>query len=124
MAGFNFKNRADIERVLGRTSRESQPKVSLEGPEELKRLTHGWIYKTPAGGIPAATGTSPVVAGSAACTPYYINADAELTALTNDAGSAQTQTIYNIFSGAITANAFITAKEVFGVKVADAEDCG
>jgi hypothetical protein len=66
------------------------------------------IAKTPGGGIPAATGTSPPSPGSANCVFYNFNPNAtpKLTA-------AETQKVYTITS-AVAANTFIIVTQVQG----------
>jgi hypothetical protein len=78
------------------------------------------IFKATSG-IPARSGTT---CGSANCVPYYIDDDGELVEMLNDADASQTVQIFSIFSEAVATNAYVTAKDVFGVLAVDSEDCG
>ena len=83
---------------------------------------NGWIFKTPVGGIAAIAGS---VAGSADCTPYFIDDAGNLVEHKGANGSASTTVeVFNIFSSPIAGDTFITAKMVHNRPVADAEDCG
>lgn len=117
---FGFNRREDAEtalRIVRDPPKRPPAKIgTLSGPP----ATPGYIFQTPSGGIAARSGTT---CGSAACTPYYIDPSGAITELTDNGGSSQTQTVYNIFATAIGGSAYITAKQVFGVLVADAEDC-
>lgn len=79
------------------------------------------IFKAPSGGIPARSGTT---CGSAACKPYYITDAGVLTEQLDHLGASQSVTVYSIFSEAVAANAYITAKDVHGILAVDSEDCG
>lgn len=76
--------------------------------------TQDRLFKTPGGGIPAATGTGPYTFGSAACTP--VNADGTV-------GSG-TVTIKNIVNVAIAASVVIKAAKVGDIWVVDVASCG
>lgn len=118
MAGFAFKSRQDIEKVLKLIGKGGA--VPRSGVVELGKFGTNMIFYTPAGGIAARSGAT---AGSAACTPYYVDASDTMTELTDIAGNSQTIDVKNIFSTAITGNAYITAKLVGNYWIADAEDC-
>lgn len=121
MAGYNFKTRAAIEKVYDLIEMEPEKPKPKQGARPLPSITKGWVFKTPAGGIPARSGTT---CGSAECTPYYIDTDGELAELKDTTGASFTVTIYHIGSSAVQGNAYIQAKEVFGLPVVDMEDCG
>jgi hypothetical protein len=123
MTGFNFAERSDIERVL-RMVHQPTPRKLLPDTHtfEVEYLTHGFLMQTPASGIPARSSTTP---GKAQCTPYYIdvtNSDA-ITELTDDDGASQSFDVYNVSGSAVAGSVFILAKRVYGVLVADMEDC-
>lgn len=121
MAGFTFAKREDIDKAIKLVRNPPPMPKPKQGPEQLPRITIGWIFKTPGGGIAARSGTTP---GSASCTPYYIDTDGPtLTELTDDAGASQTVTVYHIGADTIAGDVYIMAKEVYGVLVADMEDC-
>lgn len=129
MPGFSFADRRDIEDTIRlveeRRDRPPKPKHGTGDPAGLAVkfptiLTHGFIYKTPAGGIPARTGTTP---GTADCTPFFINSSGDLEEMLDNDGNTQTHEIINIFQSAIGASVYITAKRVFNALIADAEDC-
>jgi hypothetical protein len=82
-------------------------------------LSHGYIFKTPTGGIPARSGDQ---CGKANCTAYYIDQTGKLKTHTV-ANQSQLVEVYNPFSTAIVGDRYITAKNVFGQIVVDAEDC-
>lgn len=80
------------------------------------------LFQTPAGGIPARSGTT---AGSAACTPYYINpSTGAIAELLDSNGNSQTLTVFNVSASAVAGNAYIQAKLAGSTLVADMEDCG
>ena len=86
------------------------------------RPYHAYLLQTPTGGIPARSGTT---AGSADCTPYYIdtlNSDA-ITEMTDENDASQTLKVYNVFGSPVAGSVYITAKRVNGVLLVDAEDC-
>lgn len=72
------------------------------------------LFKTPGGGIPAATGSGPYTFGTAACTP--VNPDGTV-------GSG-TVTITNIVNQAIAASVVIKAAKVGSIWVVDVASCG
>lgn len=78
------------------------------------------IFKTPSGGIPARSSTT---CGSADCTPYTIDDAGELVELKTGATSREIE-IFNPFGSDIGGSVYITAKEIHGVLIVDAEDCG
>ena len=120
---YAFKKRVDIESVLELVNNPQNKTDRKQGPTIGPTLTTGYLFLTPAAGIPARSGTTP---GEADCTPYVIeivSGTATMVELTNNAGAVQTVKVYNVFGADITGSAYITAKNVFGVVVADAEDC-
>jgi len=131
MPGFSFRNRADIEAVLRMLNkhRRNQRLTQIGGTGEPERLgvienkatTENFIYLTPSDGIPARSGTS---AGSAQCTPYYVNQNGQFLELTNDDDASQTHTIYNYSTSAITGNVYVSVDRVFGELVAIDADGG
>ncbi len=82
-------------------------------------LTYGYIFKTPVGGIPSRSGDQ---CGKANCTAYYIDQDGKLKTHTFNS-QTQLVEVLNPFSTAIAGDVYITAKNVFGQIVVDAEDC-
>lgn len=87
------------------------------------RPYHACLLQTPGGGIPARSGTT---AGSADCTPYYIdtaNSDT-ITEMTDEDGASQTLKIYNVAGLPVAGNVYIQAKRINGVLIVDMEDCG
>jgi hypothetical protein len=121
MAGFNFADRKDIERVL-QMIRSPSPLPNF-GTEGVEYITDGFLLQTPASGIPARSGTT---AGKAACTPYFIdsqNGDT-LTELTDNDDNPQSYDVYNVSASAVAGSAYILAKRVYGVLIVDMEDCG
>lgn len=134
MPGYSFRNRDDIVDVLKMLRRDRMnprlPNIGVRdpfregaafGPSKKNRITEGFIYYTPSGGISARSGTTP---GTADCTPYYIDSSGDLAELTDDDGNSQTHEVLNIFASAIAGNTYITAKRVYNKLIADAEDCG
>lgn len=120
MAGYNFKTREAIEKVYDLIDMKPQKPKRKVGVREIDKPTHGWILKTPAGGIPARSGTA---CGSADCTPYFVATDGTLTEMTDTTGASFTVTCYHIGGSAVQGSVYIQAKEVFGLLVADMEDC-
>lgn len=78
------------------------------------------IFKATSG-IPARSGTT---CGSANCVPYYIDDDGELVEMLDDEDESQAVEIFSIFSEEVQTDAYITAKDVFGVLAVASEDCG
>lgn len=72
------------------------------------------LAKTPAGGIPAASGTGPYIWGSATCT--RVGDDGVV--------GSETITITNIVNQAIAANVVIKAAKVGAIYVVDVASCG
>jgi hypothetical protein len=56
--------------------------------------------------------------------PYYIDDDGELVEMLDDDDESQAVEIFSIFSEEVQTDAYITAKDVFGVLAVDSEDCG
>lgn len=122
MAGYSFRRKEDIAKTLELIGmprpRQLQPQLGTVQPEVQ---THGFIFQTPGGGISALSGST---AGSAECTPYYINPETGvLTELTDDSGASQTKTVYHIGPDAVAGSIYIQAKRIYGVLVADVEYC-
>ena len=126
---YNFARRDDIDSVIrlirGMSAHDSPLGVGNPqhvGPLVLPDLTDGFIYFTPSGGIPARSGSTP---GSAECTPYYIDTDGPtLKEILDNGGSPKTDTIYHIGASAVAGDVYILVKRVYGVLIADMEDCG
>lgn len=106
-----------VARRLKRLARTGQP----IGPAQPAH-GQGWIFKTPAGGLPAATGDTP---GQAECIPYYIDENDVLVEWTDNDGNSVTETVYNIFEAGddIPGDTKITAKMVANRVCVDAADC-
>ena len=125
MAGFNFANRADIEKTLEMIRDPRQKKLPAVGVVSLKRFAECHVLKAPVGGIPARSGTTP---GSAECTPYYIDvttpASPALVELKDNDGAAVTVRVYHMGSTAVAAEKYIVASYCGNALVAVAEDCG
>ena len=68
MIKYAFKNRTDAEALLALLPTANRPNSQRVrfGP----RLTTGWLFFTPPGGIPAA---GEELCGEAECTPYFID---------------------------------------------------
>jgi len=124
MAGFNFSNRSDIDRVLKMAHASVHRNLQVDPKTaQVEYVTHGFIMQTPASGIPARSGTT---AGKAACTPYYIDVENgnTLTEIQDDEGNALDYDVFNISASAVAGSAYILAKRVYGVLIVDMEDCG
>ena len=80
-----------------------------------------YICKTPAGGIAARSGTTP---GSATCT-LWTNSGGTLAEWVSPQGAAQTVTVYNLSTSAVSAAAYIIAcgELLGGTLLAMWEDC-
>lgn len=80
-----------------------------------------YIVKTPVGGIPARSGTTP---GSATCT-LWTNAGGALAEWDNTQGDAQSVTVYNLSTTAVAAEAYVVACQEMlgGTLLALWEDC-
>lgn len=107
--GFEKQDAQALLRHVGGGDEEYQ-----EGRVRGGSGTQDRLFKTPGGGIPAATGTGPYTFGSADCTP--VNADGTM-------GSG-TVTITNIVDVAIAANVPIKAAKVGSLWVVDVAGCG
>ncbi len=81
-----------------------------------------FIAKTPGGGIPASSGTTP---GSAVCDIYYIDDAGDYAQKLDGLGNAVTITVYNLAQAAAVGNSvFIQVKqENFGSLLCDWEEC-
>lgn len=128
MAKYLFSKREDVESLLKLV--DSEGPLRLPGSRVRREgvLTTGWLFKTPAGGIPARDG---VRCGRAECVPYYLKGvdvsgqlELDIEELTDNEGTSITVEVFNIFSSDIGGDAYITAKEIYKRLVADAEDCG
>lgn len=100
----------------------------LEGAEELEadclvniRSPAVGVFKTPSGGI---AGRSTDTCGNAECDTYWIDNDGLITQLLDANDDPIKTTIFNMFTGSIGGSRYITAKDVHGIAVIDAEDCG
>ena len=118
MIKYAFKNRTDAEALLALLPTANRPNSQRVrfGP----RLTTGWLFFTPPGGIPAA---GEELCGEAECTPYFIDENFNKKEILDD-GESFTVTVLNVFSTAVGGDRFVTAKEIYGRYVVDAEDCG
>ena len=119
---YSFERKSDIVKAIQMVRQPSKAAVGRDPFAQVSgsRLTEGYLFQTPSGGIAARSGTT---CGSAACTPYYIDSSGVINELTDNSGTSQTVTVYNVFGSAIGGSVYITAKRVYGVLVADAEDC-
>ena len=119
MGSYSFAKREDAEALLALIGKEGRPDASQREVGQTP-LTHGWLFKTPAAGIAARTGD---VCASAQCTPYYIAADGTLTELLDENDASQTVEVYHFGeTEAVPGEAYIQAKESFGVLIADCVD--
>lgn len=119
MSGFNFRKKEDLVAVKRLLNRR-EPFTYNQGTVKHELLSEGYLFLTPAGGIPARVGNK---AGKAECTPYYINGNDELTELLDNDGNTQTVTVYHIHGAPVSGDTYIQAKKVFRKIVADTEDC-
>lgn len=81
-----------------------------------------YLALTPAGGIPAMSGSTP---GSATCTLKYIDENGLVATALDSENAAITQTVYNVSSGSISGSALIQCKQecIGGALLADFENC-
>ena len=123
MAGYSFARREDIEAVLKMIGKAPSRKLlPSAGVVQNGQILTSIIAKAPGGGIPARSTTTP---GSATCAAYYIDtAGPTLTAIPDSGGVGVSVTVYHLGATAVAADAWITAKRVGTVWVADMEDCG
>ena len=107
--GFSKADASDIAQLIGNGDGEYREGGVRGGGGGRDRL-----FKTPGGGIPAATGTGPYSFGSATCT------------FVSDAGVVGTDTVVikNIVNQAIAANVVIKAAKVGTIWVVDVASCG
>ncbi len=126
MSGYNFARKSDIEKAIKLVRKSSETSLQpLAGTHPVERITHGFLFETPQGGILGLdTNASPNVARSADCTPYFINENGELIEMFADDGSPQTYPVFNVSSSKVQGYAIIQAKLVYGKLVVDMEDCG
>ena len=82
-----------------------------------------YLAKSPAGGIPAMSGSTP---GSATCDVYRINDDGDVEVVTDSQDETVQITAYNLSTSAVAASTFIHTKQeiVSGANLVDFEDCG
>ena len=81
-----------------------------------------YLLMTPASGIPARSGTT---AGSADCTPYYVDASNGAIYEWLDASLAsQSFKVLNVSASAVAGSKYIQAKIVKDALLVDMEDCG
>ncbi len=120
MAGFSFKRREDIERVL-KLSRQSRAarKANRVGVlrDAFRQLAPVGLFQTPSGGIAARSG---IDVSSADCEVFYINGDDELTELlqtdyttANDTASHAVP-VYNLSTTAVAGDTYIQAILIWG----------
>lgn len=115
---YGFKDRTTAER-LRNLAGVSEPNSRPQGARVIKG--QGWILKTPVGGILGRVGDT---CGIAECTVYKINYSSGNLQPRQVGGVDSVQPVYNIFASDVAGDVFITAKEVDGKLVVDAEDCG
>ena len=112
MAGFNFAERRDIERVL-KMVHAPVPRQLLPDqttfPQQYE--TTSFLLKTPAHGIPAG--------GNSECTPYYLNVSGVVTEHTDNDDASQTYTVHNPSPAPIYGDIYITANRVYGTLIAE-----
>ena len=129
MTGYSFADRAHVValiNMLEQTSLEfaNRGYGSVSVPSAVPRtdlLTQGFIYKTPAEGIPGRVEDDP---GKADCVPHFINpVSGKLEEITRDDGTELTHEVFNIFAGDIGGDRYIFVDSHYTVLVATAEDC-
>jgi len=127
MAKYLFSKREDVEALLKLVDSEGPLRLPGSRIRRENVLTTGWIFFTPAGGIPAKSGAR---CGRADCVPFYLKGvkvddeiEVDLVELLDNDDQSITVEVVNIFSSPIAGNSFITAKEIYRRLVADAEDC-
>jgi hypothetical protein len=92
-----------------------------KGNDPQVRGLFGLVFKTPASGIPAMSGTTP---GKAYCPAYFIDpATSQLVTVTDNAGVAMSFDVYHLGTTAIPANEWIQAKRVYGAWIVDVQYC-
>ena len=89
---------------------------------DSEHATRTYLLMTPSGGIPARSGTT---AGSANCTPYYIESSTgSIIEWLDSSAASQTFEVFNVAASAVAGDKYIQAKVVGSVLVVDMEDCG
>lgn len=118
---FNFKRRDDAEAAV-RIVRSQMPRDRQWLRNADQSEVGAMIVEIPAAGIAARSGTT---AGSAECTPYYIDDSGELTEWTRSDGTSTTVTVYNLATSTILGGSGVygQAKRVGGKLVFDVEYC-
>lgn len=121
MGGYSFGRKSDINTVL-KWIRDPQSFSRRETAriQRLVRVTETMIFETPAGGIGGISGST---AGTADCTPYYLDNNGVLQELTDDDDASQTIEVYHIGTSAIAENTKIMATFVYDKLIANWEDC-
>ncbi len=89
-----------------------------QGLEDI--LSRALIFLTPAGGIPARSGT---LCGVASCQVFMINETNNLVAYTNPDGSTLSLPVYNLATSSVGGSKYIMTKDCLGKPVVDWEDC-
>ena len=98
--------------------------AGARSPVALQARWEAWIFLTPAGGIPAMTGTTP---GVATCSSFFINGAKDLDVTRADPASMLRNVdrpVYNISTTAIAGNTYVMAVDVSGDAVAIAPGGG
>lgn len=103
-----------IEHLLARVRDIERSEARGLNPASWIRAKQQILAKTPAGGIPAATGSGPYTWGSATCT------------VVTEGGvvTAKTVMVKNIVDDAIAGNVVIKASAVGSIWVVDVASCG
>jgi len=129
MAGYSFARRSHVVSLIEMLENDAPEYVnrgygSVSIPNAVPRpdlLTQGFIYKTPAEGIPGRVEDDP---GKADCVPHFINpVSGKLEEIRRDDGTELTHEVFNIFAGDIGGDRYIFVDSHYTVLVATAEDC-
>jgi len=129
VAGYSFAKRSHIEHLIRwiestgvtHADRGRGPTGDSYNVRPYELETQGFIYKTPAEGIPGRVQDDP---GKADCVPHFINpVSGKLEEITKDDGTELTHEVFNIFAGAIGGDRYIFVDSHYTVLVATAEDC-
>ena len=114
--GFNDRSIAEVLKVVATQHQQGGKAWSPE--------SGGIIYLTPAGGIPARSGTK---LGKADCTPYWLyvdsSGDANLEQMQSGGANVPDETIYNLSETAVGGSTYIVAFNTFNILIAVWEDC-
>lgn len=116
MTAYGFQSKARVERLnrFAKTLETARFKRAQPGRRNAGFDTPCLVFKTPAGGIPARSGTS---AGKAQCDPISIALDGQMRTATGKTW------VYNPFGSAIAGSTYIVATLINEVMVIVAEDC-